>query len=96
MLFFFSRCCNSLTHDSGVNFDPDADVVAGLAQQQHLLTENPLLQGQVLTRYLQASLKTTQTHTVRERQGGVIGFPLTAKLRRLVLKQFRIISTNMA
>lgn len=54
---------NNLTHDSGVNFDPDADIVVGLTEQQHLLTQNSLLQGQVLACYLQASLKNTNTHT---------------------------------
>ena len=42
-----------LTHDSGVNFDPDARVLLGLAHQQHLLTEHPLVLGHVLTRHPQ-------------------------------------------
>lgn len=47
---------SSLTHDSGVNFDLHANVL-GLAQQQHLLAQNALLLGQVLTRHLQTAWK---------------------------------------
>ena len=54
-----------LTHDSGVNFDPDARVLLGLAHQQHLLTEHPLVLGHVLTRHPQ-----TPWEKRRERRGG--------------------------
>lgn len=45
----------NLTHDSGVNFDLDADVIVALAQQQHLLAQHPLLLGHVFARHLEAS-----------------------------------------
>lgn len=49
--------CTVVTiHDSGVNFDLDTDVLVGLAQQLHLLTQNSLLLRHVLARYLQTSL----------------------------------------
>lgn len=60
MVVFFISCQkfwdSSLTHDSGVNFDLNANVL-GLAQQQHLLAQNALLLGQVLTRHLQTTWK---------------------------------------
>lgn len=49
-------CAVVTIHDSGVDFDFDADVLVGLAQQQHLLTQNSLLLGHVLARHLQTSL----------------------------------------
>lgn len=47
---------SSLTHDSCLNFDLNTNVL-GLAQQQHLLAQNALLLGQVLTRHLQTTWK---------------------------------------
>lgn len=44
----------NLTHDSGMNFDFNTNIL-GLAQQQHLLTQNSLLLGHVFTCNLQTS-----------------------------------------
>lgn len=43
-----------------MNFNSDADVVVGLAQQPHLLTQNSLMLGYVLARYLQTSWRDMQ------------------------------------
>lgn len=57
----------NLTHDSGVNFDFDADVLVGLAQQQHLLAQDSLLLRHVLARHLQASWETWRERKTKKR-----------------------------
>lgn len=51
LLFCHRKLYSSLTHNSGVNFDLNANII-GLAQQHYLLAQNALLLGQVLACHL--------------------------------------------